>query len=119
MEYTIRTKAEFNAETHRHVFGDFSWMSDIEPSLFLDKEVAGKILRWANADDGSDRYLVKYFPKEYWQRRDCILVTDRLSCPRIALPSCPPTAQLTVRGRACFAGRVNLPVFLSNTPDNH
>ena len=73
MEYTIRTKAEFNAETHRHVFGDFSWMSDIEPSLFFDKEVAGKILRWANADDGSDRYLVKYFPKEYWQRRDCIL----------------------------------------------
>lgn len=73
MEYTIRTKAEFNAETHRHVFGDFSWMSDIEPSLFFDKEVAGKVLRWANADDGSDRYLVKYFPKEYWQRRDCIL----------------------------------------------
>ena len=48
-----------------------------------------------------------------------LTVTDRLSCPRIALPSCPPTAQLTVRGRACFAGRVNLPVFLSNTPDNH
>lgn len=66
MEYTIRTKAEFNAETHRHVFGDFSWMSDIEPSLFFDKEVAGKVLRRANADDGSDRYLLRP-----WASRHC------------------------------------------------
>ena len=79
MEYTIRAKDEFNAEAHRHLYGDFSWMRNVDPSLFFDKEVAAKVLRWANADSESDAYLIKYFPPEYWQRRDCILDAVRFN----------------------------------------
>lgn len=45
-------------------------------------------------------------------------VTDCMSCPWTALFSCPPTAQFPVQGTTCFAGRMILPVFVSNTPDN-
>ena len=67
MKYTIRTKDEYKAEYNRHPrLGDNDWIANIEPSLFFDKEVAGKVLRRANADDGSDRYLLRP-----WASRHC------------------------------------------------
>ena len=80
MKYTIRTKDEYKAEYNRHPrLGDNDWIANIEPSLFFDKEVADNVLNLANTDIESYGYLVKYFPREYWQDRDCVLNAVRFN----------------------------------------